>query len=78
MAIFIVAWGVGILLFFVVKQKAHINNLSFLRLFLAAISFFIPIVIEFSILTNSFLWELFFVVLLVALFLSVGIRFYSN
>lgn len=78
MAIFIVAWGGGILLFFVVKQKAHINNLSFLRLFLAAISFFIPIVIEFSILTNSFLWELFFVVLLVALFLSVGMRFYSK
>ncbi|SUI20535.1 putative inner membrane protein [Salmonella enterica subsp. salamae] len=34
MAIFIIAWGVGILLFFVVKQKARINDLSFLRLFL--------------------------------------------
>ncbi|EJC0873512.1 hypothetical protein MX136_004610, partial [Salmonella enterica] len=58
MAIFIVAWGAGIFLFFVVKRKTHINDLSFLRLFLAAILFFIPIVIEFSILTSSFLWEL--------------------
>ncbi|ELL0452475.1 hypothetical protein RWF84_004582, partial [Salmonella enterica] len=78
MAIFIVAWGAGIFLFFVVKRKTHINDLSFLRLFLAAILFFIPIVIEFSILTSSFLWELFFAVLLVALCLSVGMRFYSK
>lgn len=33
MAIFIIAWGVGILLFFLVKQKARIHDLSFLRLF---------------------------------------------
>lgn len=33
MAIFIVAWGAGIFLFFVVKRKTHINDLSFLRLF---------------------------------------------
>lgn len=59
MAIFIIAWGVGILLFFLVKQKARIHDLSFLRLFLAAVLFFIPIVIEFSLLTESFLWELF-------------------
>ncbi|ECG8591515.1 hypothetical protein FNI11_17525 [Salmonella enterica subsp. salamae] len=78
MMIFIVAWGIGILLFFIVKRKAHINDLSFLRLFFAAILFFIPIVIEFSILTESFLWELFSVVLLVALCLSVGMRFYSK
>ncbi|EJS4964457.1 hypothetical protein NWY78_004803, partial [Salmonella enterica] len=70
--------GIGILLFFVVKRKAHINDLSFLRLFLAAVLFFIPIVIEFSILRKSFLWELFFIVLLVALCLSVGMRFYSK
>ncbi|EED7773054.1 hypothetical protein ACX46_004914, partial [Salmonella enterica subsp. houtenae] len=62
----------------VVKRKTHINDLSFLRLFLAAILFFIPIVIEFSILTSSFLWGLFFAVLLVALCLSVGMRFYSK
>lgn len=60
MAIFIIAWGVGILLFFLVKQKARIHDLSFLRLFLAAVLFFIPIVIEFSLLTESFLWELFY------------------
>ncbi|EAQ8346427.1 hypothetical protein D7G79_23990, partial [Salmonella enterica subsp. enterica serovar Kentucky] len=78
MAIFIIAWGVGILLFFLVKQKARIHDLSFLRLFLAAVLFFIPIVIEFSLLTESFLWELFFIILLVALCLSVGMRFYSK
>ncbi|EHW9504635.1 hypothetical protein K3M47_004548, partial [Salmonella enterica] len=78
MAIFIIAWGVGILLFFLVKQKARIHDISFLRLFLAAVLFFIPIVIEFSLLTESFLWELFFIILLVALCLSVGMRFYSK
>ncbi|MBK0290647.1 hypothetical protein JDT14_26390, partial [Salmonella enterica subsp. enterica serovar Infantis] len=74
----IIAWGVGILLFFLVKQKARIHDISFLRLFLAAVLFFIPIVIEFSLLTESFLWELFFIILLVALCLSVGMRFYSK
>ncbi|ENT8922116.1 hypothetical protein ACFGH4_004589, partial [Salmonella bongori] len=67
-----------ILLFFIVKKKARIKDLSFVRLFLAAVLFFIPLVVEFSILTKTFLWEFLLIVFLVALCLSVGMRFYSK
>ncbi|HAZ3472787.1 TPA: hypothetical protein J1Y50_001916 [Escherichia coli] len=47
--IFLIGWGVGIVFFLGIKQKRNIQNLSFIRLFLAILLFFIPPVLEFSV-----------------------------
>lgn len=78
MIIFCVTWGVGLLLFFIVKQKTHIKDLGVLRLFFALILFFIPVVIEFSILNEAFLWNLIWIFILTAILVTFVIRFYSK
>ncbi|EMV1174862.1 hypothetical protein AABI01_004853, partial [Escherichia coli] len=47
--IFLIGWGVGIVFFLGIKQKRNIQNLSFIRLFLAILLLFIPPVLEFSV-----------------------------
>lgn len=47
--IFLVGWGVGIVFFLGIKQKNNIQNLSFIRLFLAILLLFVPPVLEFSV-----------------------------
>lgn len=47
--IFLTGWGVGIVFFLGIKQKNNIQNLSFIRLFLAILLLFIPPVLEFSV-----------------------------
>ncbi|HFK3790835.1 TPA: hypothetical protein ACGZQ6_004520 [Escherichia coli] len=47
--IFLTGWGIGIVLFLGIKQKNNIQNLSFVRLFLAILLLFVPPVLEFSV-----------------------------
>lgn len=78
MIIFCVAWGTGLLLFFIVKQKTHIKELGVLRLFFALLLFFIPVIIEFSILNEDFLWNLIWIFILTAILVTFIMRFYSK
>ncbi|HIH9052327.1 TPA: hypothetical protein ACYUXQ_005020 [Escherichia coli] len=47
--IFFIGWGVGLVSFLGIKQKNNIQDLSFIRLFLAILLLFVPPVLEFSI-----------------------------
>ncbi|HHR4053022.1 TPA: hypothetical protein ACS50C_005033 [Salmonella enterica] len=78
MTVFFISWGVGLLLFFIVKQKAKINNLGFLRLFFAMVLLFVPFVIEFSVLHEVFLWEMGGGFLITAFLTTLVIRLYSK
>ncbi|EFH7843257.1 hypothetical protein GJ336_17775 [Escherichia coli] len=46
--IFLTGWGIGIVFFLVIKQKNSIQNLSFIRIFMAILLLFVPPVLEFS------------------------------
>lgn len=47
--IFLIGWGAGIVFFLGIKQKNNMQDLSFIRLFLAILLFFIPPALEFSV-----------------------------
>lgn len=78
MMIFLIAWIIGMLLFFGIKRKKQVNDLGFFRLFLAMALLFTPMVIEFSLMSQSVLWQLIVVLLFVAFFIALIIRCYSG
>ncbi|HBM0098031.1 TPA: hypothetical protein LT061_004570 [Salmonella enterica subsp. enterica serovar Blitta] len=78
MFIFFIAWTVGAFLFFIVKQKTHVRDLGILRLFFALVLFFIPVVIEFSILNEKFMWELTLIFITISVLVMFCLRFYGN
>ncbi|RAX32826.1 UNVERIFIED_CONTAM: hypothetical protein DQE83_23180 [Escherichia coli] len=51
--IFLTGWGIGIVFFLGIKQKNNIQNLSFIRLFLAILLLFVPPALEFSLIHQN-------------------------
>ncbi|CAD6031026.1 hypothetical protein Q0S50_23420 [Escherichia coli :H19] len=78
MGIFFVGWGIGIAFFFAVKRKNAMHDLSVLRLYLAILLLFAPVLIEFSVLKQKLQIHFFILSVLVALILTISIRFYGN
>lgn len=76
--IFLAGWGTGFLFFFAVKRKNPIQDLSILRLYLAVLLLFLPVIIEFSVLKHEFQTSLLIFSSATALGITVAIRTYGH
>ncbi|WP_096975615.1 hypothetical protein [Escherichia coli] len=79
--IFFIGWGVGLVFFLGIKQKNNIQDLSFIRLFLAILLLFVPPVLEFSIIHQHIVSDAlalcFITVLIITLLVRSGKRIIS-
>ncbi|CBG88380.1 hypothetical protein [Citrobacter rodentium] len=75
---FLFGWGIGLAFFFAIKRKNTMQDLNILRLYLAVLLLFAPIIIEFSILKQHFQTRLLLLSAMIALIVTVAIRFYGH
>lgn len=78
MGIFFVGWGVGIAFFFAIKRRNAMHDLNILRLYLAILLLFAPVVIEFSILKQKLQVHILVLSALISLIITVAVRFYGD
>ncbi len=78
MTVFLIGWGFGIMFFFSVKRNSNMKDLSFVRLFMAMLLMFAPLVIEVSIVKNSFSAVFLIVSVIIAFMISGIIRLFSG
>lgn len=74
----LISWGTGVLFFLGVKNSINMHELSFFRLFLAVFLFFIPIVIEFSVLKKHLILKLILFSLVTSFIIALIIRVYGH
>ena len=72
--VFLTGWGVGIVFFLGIKQKNNIQNLSFIRLFLAILLLFIPPVLEFSVIHQHVEPDVLFFCVIAAFTITLFVR----
>lgn len=75
---FLVGWGAGVAFFLAVKRRDAMRDLSVLRLYLAVLLLFAPVIIEFSIIKQKFQMQLLLLPGVVALFITIAIRLYGG
>ncbi|EHV5329321.1 hypothetical protein K0T94_000500, partial [Escherichia coli] len=72
--IFLIGWGAGALLFLCIKQKNNMQDLSFIRLFLAILLLFIPPALEFSVIHRHVAPDALVLCVTVALIITLFVR----
>ncbi|MEG2266797.1 MAG: hypothetical protein RSC68_21005, partial [Acinetobacter sp.] len=72
--IFLVGWLTGVAFFFSIKQKNSMRDLSFIRLFLAALLLFVPPALEFSVIHQQVMTDILVLSVIAALMITLIIR----
>lgn len=77
MGILLMGWG-GYVFFFGIKRRSNIQDLSFLRLFLAVLLIFTPMIVEFSFIKQGLVSELSVFFAVIACAITVLLRLYGS
>ncbi|EOK2408065.1 hypothetical protein ACJY9F_001020 [Escherichia coli] len=72
--IFLIGWGVGVVFFLGIKQKNNVQDLSFIRLFLAILLLFVPPALEFSVIHRRVALDALVLCVIAALIITVFVR----
>ncbi|EJZ0950300.1 hypothetical protein OM297_22710 [Escherichia albertii] len=72
--IFLMGWGIGVVFFLGIKQKNNMQDLSFIRLFLAILLLFVPLALEFSVIHQQFVPDALILCIISALIITLFIR----
>ncbi|EPT7718389.1 hypothetical protein ACVSDK_004760 [Escherichia coli] len=74
--IFFIGWIIGVVFFFVMKQKTNVRDLSFARLFIAVFLLFTPPTVEFSVIQQKLALDILLISLVAALITLFIVRYY--